>query len=118
MNDRDQKLYKGFCDPIDNKVFVYVDGKLLDNSGIVYIDGKPLILHSLCNVDFNWGSHGFGSLKLSLIIIADYTGDKGIALKYYEDFERFVISKIRLREWTMCGLFIKGWLKMLGGYDE
>ena len=116
MNERDQKIYKGLCDPVDNKIFVYVDGKPLDTNFYPLVF-KPSFDGSR-DSGFGWGRHGFESLTLSFAIIKDYTGDTGFAVKYYEDFERFVVSEIKPREWTMCGLYIKGWLRTFGGYDE
>ena len=108
MNQRDQKLYKGFRDSVDSEAFVYVDDEPLDaNPG-------PYKLYS---TGYGWGPDGFKSLKLSFAIIMDYTEDTALSLKRYEDFECFVISRIRVQKWNMCGLYIKEWLKTFGGYD-
>lgn len=107
MNYRDQKLYKGFCDPVDGKSFVYVDGRPLESRDPVTCSGTG----------FGWGITGFGSLNLAFAIIHDYTDDYGYAVKYYEDFANFVICRIRQREWNMCGLYIRGRLKTFRGYN-
>ena len=109
MNSSDQKLYKGFRDSVDHEAFVYVDGEPLDTNPGPY---------KLYGIGYGWGPDGFKSLKLSFAIIMDYTEDTFFSLKYYEDFERFVISKIKTREWNMCGLCIKEWIKTFGDYDE
>lgn len=42
---------------------------------------------------FNWGYGGSGPAQLALAILFDVTGDKDIALRYYQDFKREVVAR-------------------------
>ena len=62
---------------------------------------------------FNWGYEGLGPAQLALALLLDATGDRDIALSYYQSFKRNVVAKWE-RRWYITDRDIKNWLKTAG----
>lgn len=60
---------------------------------------------------FEWGYDGSGPAQLALAILLDYTGDKDLALRLYQDFKRDMIALLPHDEWVLSGVEIARWLK-------
>lgn len=76
--------------------------------GHVTVDGRPLpvrldiINHSPDG--FQWGYHGSGPAQLALAMLADFTGDRILAVRLHQPFKRLLIAGLAKDEgWTLTG---------------
>nr|AJG38120.1 hypothetical protein [bacterium enrichment culture clone fosmid MGS-K1] len=62
------------------------------------------------SVEFNWGYEGSGPAQLALAIILDVTGDRDIALRYYQDFKRAFVAGWG-DSWQITSVEVTDWLE-------
>jgi hypothetical protein len=84
------KIYIGEINHTSDPIVIVYDDEVHENS---FLNPRwDLANHSPDG--FAWGYGGSGPSQLSLAILADHTGDKEFALKYYMDFKWDVISNL------------------------
>ena len=94
-----------------NKVYLFDNSERTAQGGFpVYVgyeaaDGKTKHVEELCPAPsqalinhspngFNWGYGGSGAAQCALGILLDVTGNRAIALRWYQDFKNEVIAHI------------------------
>lgn len=87
------KVYEGMRD--EEGLVVLVDGLSLDPK-----PSQKLRNHSPDG--FEWGYGGSGPSQLALAILLDYTGDKTLAMRHYQNFKiAFIQSLDRSKGWQI-----------------
>ena len=59
---------------------------------------------------FDWGYTGSGPSQLALALLLEVTDDDEVALGYYHDFSRSVVSCFPLKGWTLTAEQIRQWI--------
>ncbi len=63
---------------------------------------KSLRLRNHSPTGFEWGYGGSGPAQTALALLLDYTRDRDVALKLYQDFKSKFVASMR-PEWEMTG---------------
>ncbi len=67
---------------------------------------------------FEWGYAGSGPAQLALALLADCTGDEGLAVRRHQDFKVAVLAGAPREGFTLTGEAIEAWLKgKKGAFD-
>lgn len=80
------KVYEGIRD--EEGPVVLIDGLILQ-------PGPSQKLYNHSPDGFEWGYGGSGPAQLALAILYDFTGDRDLALKNYQDFKQCFIANAR-----------------------
>ena len=59
---------------------------------------------------FDWGFIGSGPSQLALALLLEVTDNDEVALSYYHDFSRSVVSCLPLKRWTLTADAIRQWI--------
>jgi len=70
---------------------------------------------------FEWGYSGSGPSQLALALLLDATGDKELALTYYQEFKQHFVADWRKDYWAIEASAIRTWLnirEVVRSYEE
>ena len=94
------KTYIGIRDLDHDRCAVTVDGQPLD---------PRLDLHVHEPDGFEWGYWGAGPAQLALAILADATGDGGLAVELHQMFKVRIVATLG-GEWRMTDAIVLDWV--------
>ena len=114
MRNRKNKYYIGnrynHSAELEVEVVVYHENHfLIEKYFLTPKESQKLFNHSPDG--FEWGYGGSGPAQLSLAILLDFTGDKDISLKNYQNFKYDIISNFDRESFNLSEREIKNWLK-------
>jgi hypothetical protein len=106
------KIYHGINEDPAHGGFVV---KVEENGKFKTLDPSPSQkLYNHSPTGFSWGYHGSGPSQLALALLLDATGDKDVALKYYQSFKyRTVAQWDGDSSWDYTEEQIKAWLSTI-----
>lgn len=68
-----------------------------------------VINHSPCG--FAWGYGGSGPAQFALALLLDVTGDKDLAMRYYQAFKWDVVAKLPDAGWELTSESVLAWVE-------
>lgn len=93
------------------------EGHRTPNGCVVTVDGRPLDLrHDLRNHSpdgAEWGYGGSGPAQLALSLLADATGDDGLAQDHYQRFKREVVAGFARDRFLITQAEIRSWIAVV-----
>lgn len=67
---------------------------------------------------FQWGYCGSGPAQLALAMVADATGDDGLALRVYQQFKEEIIAPLQGNSWALDAAMVRDFARSLASPGE
>lgn len=66
---------------------------------------------------FEWGYSGSGPAQLALALLLDATGDKGISLRYHQEFKEKFVALFG-DSWQITAEQVQRWVKLKQNFEQ